>query len=171
MSFLLSIISPINGLLLRVFFVVSGVQIAYCAIIGTQLSMVVLSVTSIYGIYRVSRLILNYIDYLLRLLWVWLTVLWRSQSSSFVSTLNFRILFKTERNNWWLAFLSLSLCSNHNWFDVCVGSRKRTCIRIKHARMLSNGYVIEQIEFEEVAALAAPIRRQTSTKLFYICRQ
>lgn len=36
----------------------SGVQIAYCAIIGTQLSMVVLSITSIYGIYKVSRLIL-----------------------------------------------------------------------------------------------------------------
>lgn len=35
----------------------AGVQIAYFAIIGTQLSMVVLSMIAIYGIYRVSWLI------------------------------------------------------------------------------------------------------------------
>lgn len=39
-----------------------GVQIAYFAIIGTQLSMIMLSIVLMFGIYRVSGIVITYMS-------------------------------------------------------------------------------------------------------------
>lgn len=43
-------------MILSIFFISVGVQIAYFAIIGTQLSMIMLSIVLMFGIYRVSSM-------------------------------------------------------------------------------------------------------------------